>query len=108
MNSGSRPIARIARTGELTPPARTAHAREYSSAERESFKAAGTAPETIFDARVWPPNLSGRRLALTRSEAVRTRGLSRGGSVSKEAVCVPRTLERDGGLVLELGRTSTV
>src|SRR3954452_4459141 len=33
MNSGSRPIARIARTGELTPPGRTATARPYSAAD---------------------------------------------------------------------------
>src|SRR5437764_874948 len=36
MNSGSRPIARMARTGELTPPGSTATARSYSVAERLS------------------------------------------------------------------------
>src|SRR3954453_119599 len=33
MNSGSRPMARIARTGEFTPPGRTASARAYSAAD---------------------------------------------------------------------------
>src|SRR4051812_23713987 len=33
MNSGSRPIARIARTGELTPPGSTATARPYRAAD---------------------------------------------------------------------------
>src|SRR6476660_741291 len=36
MNSGSRPMERIARTGELTPPGSTRSARRYSSAERSS------------------------------------------------------------------------
>ena len=36
MNSGSRPIERMARTGELTPPGRTSSARRYSSADRAS------------------------------------------------------------------------
>src|SRR3712207_34261 len=36
MNTGSRPIARIARTGELTPPGRTRTARAYSAADRVS------------------------------------------------------------------------
>src|SRR5919106_6318601 len=33
-NTGSRPICRIARTGELTPPGSTRRARSYSSALR--------------------------------------------------------------------------
>jgi hypothetical protein len=41
-------MARIARTGELTPPGITALARAKSAAERESFSAAPTVP-TIFD-----------------------------------------------------------
>src|SRR5437868_14151306 len=36
MKSGSRPIERIARTGELTPPGRSCWARAKSSAERAS------------------------------------------------------------------------
>src|SRR4029077_20741318 len=36
MKIGSRPIARIASTGELTPPGRTSSARLYNSAERVS------------------------------------------------------------------------
>src|ERR1035441_784120 len=36
MKIGSRPIARIARTGELTPPGSTSSARLYNPAERVS------------------------------------------------------------------------
>jgi hypothetical protein len=36
MNSGSRPIDRIARTGEFTPPGMYRSARAYSSSERAS------------------------------------------------------------------------
>ena len=44
MNSGSRPIDPIARTGELTPPGSTCKASSYSAAERA---AAGAAPVVI-------------------------------------------------------------
>ena len=36
MKIGERPIERIARTGELTPPGRTSWARRYHSRERVS------------------------------------------------------------------------
>src|SRR5438874_12699536 len=42
MKIGSRPIARIARTGELTPPGITSSARRYSSPERVSVSDAVT------------------------------------------------------------------
>src|SRR4051812_47429341 len=38
---GSRPIARMARTGEFTPPGSTAAARRYSSADRVSLSEDG-------------------------------------------------------------------
>src|SRR6202040_2673520 len=46
MKSGSRPIARIARTGELTPPGSTSRARRYSSAECVSVSDAVTNPRS--------------------------------------------------------------
>src|SRR5215211_721563 len=42
MNIGSRPIERIARTGEFTPPGSTRSARRYSSADRVSVREAVT------------------------------------------------------------------
>src|SRR5438270_9583223 len=48
MKIGSRPIARIARTGELTPPGRSSRARRYSSAERASDSEAVTAASSVF------------------------------------------------------------
>src|SRR2546423_3187616 len=42
MKIGSRPIARIARTGELTPPGMTSTARRASSSERVSVSEAVT------------------------------------------------------------------
>src|SRR6202000_3163936 len=42
MNNGSRPIAPIARTGELTPPGSRRSARLYSSADLESVREAIT------------------------------------------------------------------
>src|SRR5688572_211886 len=43
-NSGSRPIARIARTGEFTPPGRYMSARAYCCAERRSRSEIVTRP----------------------------------------------------------------
>src|SRR5215212_7047836 len=48
MKIGSRPIARIARTGELTPPGRTRQVRAYSSAERAKLKAGSDARVLTF------------------------------------------------------------
>src|ERR1035438_2772567 len=50
MKIGSRPIERIARTGELTPPGSLSSARLYSSAERVSVSEAVTA----LDVRALP------------------------------------------------------
>src|SRR5277367_705580 len=46
MKIGSRPIAPIARTGELTPPGISSSARRYSSAERVSVSEAVTNPRS--------------------------------------------------------------
>src|SRR3712207_8970219 len=62
MKIGSRPIERIARTGELTPPGRRSTARAYSSAERVSRKEAVGEVLTALDAGV---------LALPVTEVVR-------------------------------------
>src|SRR3954468_1148959 len=61
MKRGSRPIARIARTGELTPPGSSWSARAYSSAERESASG-GMGEDAGSDARV----LTFPRLELVR------------------------------------------
>src|ERR1017187_478002 len=51
MKIGSRPMARIARTGELTPPGITCRARLYSAAERVSVNAViGPAGEALESA----------------------------------------------------------
>src|SRR5581483_8961063 len=46
MKIGSRPIARIARTGELTPPGIASSARRYSSADLVSVSAGVTGPRS--------------------------------------------------------------
>src|SRR5215204_558859 len=53
MKTGSRPIARIARTGEFTPPGMRRNARSYSSDER-FIRASSTAnsPVLFLPARV--------------------------------------------------------
>src|SRR5579863_7403071 len=56
MKSGSRPIARIARTGEFTPPGITPRARSKSAAERVSLRVAVTVPRTILDALAQLPS----------------------------------------------------
>ena len=56
MNRGSRPIARIARTGELTPPGIARSARSNSAAERLSLRVAVTVARTILDALAQLPS----------------------------------------------------
>src|SRR5580704_7278817 len=51
MKIGSRPIERIARTGEFTPPGILSRARRYSSAERVSVS------ETVTGSRLGVPRL---------------------------------------------------
>src|SRR5437660_7328311 len=56
MKIGSRPIARMARTGELTPPGMSASARRYCSAERVSVS------DTVTGSRSSVPALPGREV----------------------------------------------
>src|SRR5215213_1758802 len=57
MKSGSRPIERIARTGELTPPGRSCWARAKSSAERASDARVLTFPRLELVREVQQPDL---------------------------------------------------
>src|ERR1700691_941279 len=56
MKIGSRPVARIPRTGELTPPGITSRARLYSSAERvsvsEAVMSVSFKPKTLAHAQL--------------------------------------------------------
>src|SRR5437763_12775421 len=63
MKIGSRPIARIARTGELTPPGSSSRARRYSSLER--VVSVGVDPPRGFPPRVLisPPDITSRLTA---------------------------------------------
>src|SRR3954451_14175504 len=86
MNSGSRPMARMARTGEFTPPGRRSTARRYSSADFASVRETVTASDA-------------RDLALPVLEVVREVEeadlLELGGAVQRGAVTDAVDLRRD-------------